>query len=282
MLVHCRRPAMATWFEVWLCGNDAEHLSAVGEAALDEVARVERLLSRFDPTSEVARVNREAAQRPVLMDRELFAILADCRLQFERTAGYFDVRLGGCPRPFVETVLLDETARTVRFGDPSIALDFGGYGKGYALDQAARILQEFGVVSALMHGGTSSVLARGAAEDGRPWRVGLRDPFAEAAEREVAQLALSDCGLSSSAVFHHGASESDILDPTRGRRLSEPAGCSVIAPTALDAEILSTALLAMGRERATAFVRERLSAAYRVAWIEPAADGAELRWLGEG
>jgi thiamine biosynthesis lipoprotein len=272
---------MATWFEVWLCGADGEHLSAVGEAALDEVARVEQLLSRFDRTSEVARVNREAARRPVLVDRELFAILVDCRHQFERTEGYFDVRLTRSPRPFAETVLLEPT-RTVRFLDPSVALDFGGYGKGYALDQAARILQEFGVASALMHGGTSSVLARGAADDGRPWRVGVRDPFAEAAEQEVAQLALSDCGLSSSAVFDCGASESDILDPPRGRRLSEPAACSVIAPTALNAEILSTALLAMGRARADKFVHERLSAGYRVAWIEPAGDDAELRWLGEG
>jgi thiamine biosynthesis lipoprotein len=246
------------------------------------VARVEQLLSRFDRTSEVARVNREGAHRPVLVDRELFAILTDCRHQFERTDGYFDVRLGGCPRPFAETVLLEEAARTVGFVDSSIALDFGGYGKGYALDQAARVLEEFGVASALLHGGTSSVLSRGAAEDGRPWGVGVRDPFAEAAEREVAQLALSDCGLSSSAAFDHGASESDILDPTRRRRLSEPAACSVIAPTAVDAEVLSTALLTMGQARATAFVRERLSAGYRVAWIEPARDGVELHWLGEG
>jgi thiamine biosynthesis lipoprotein len=282
MLVHCRRPAMATWFEVWLCGDDAEHLSAVGEAALDEVARVEQLLSRFDRTSEVSRVNREASQRPVLVDRELFTVLDDCRRQFERTEGYFDVRIMAASpstRSFAETVLLDEDTRTVRFLDPTITLDFGGYGKGYALDQAARMLEEFGVSSALMHGGTSSVLARGLAEDGKPWRVGLRDPFAG---NELVQLALSDCGLSSSALFDLGVADSDILDPKTGRRLWEPAACTVIGPTALEPEVLSTALLVMGKARAADFVRGHLAAGYRVAWIEPMTGGAALRWLGEG
>jgi FAD:protein FMN transferase len=278
MRVHCRRPAMATWFEVWLCGDDAEHLAAVGEAVLDEVERVERLLSRFDPAGEVARVNREAASRPVLVDRELFAVLADCGRRFEQTDGYFDVRTGSAAGPFGETVLLDDQRRTVRFSDPGLALDFGGYGKGYALDRAARIVREFGVRSALLHGGTSSVLACGLAE-GRPWQVGIRDPFADSAEREIDRLDLSDCGLSSSAVRGPGRSASDLLDPVAGSQLCEEAACTVVAPSAVDAEVLSTALLAMGRERAGAFVRRRLSADHRVAWIGSNNGTAELEWL---
>jgi thiamine biosynthesis lipoprotein len=270
---------MATWFEVWLVGGDADHLTAVGEAALDEVVRIEQLLSRFDPASEVARVNREALHGPVLLDRELFAILTDCRRWSEETDGYFDIALSSS-HPFAEAVQLDEQERTVSFLRPAV-LDLGGYGKGYALERAGRILRTFGVTSALMHGGTSSVLACGLGEDGQPWRVGVRNPFGDSTDEEVVQLALTDCGLSSSAVLTPQGTESDIIDPVRGQALTEPAGCTVVAPSALDAEVLSTALLAMGRCRGRAFVCDRLSPDYRVAWMDEAG-GVSLEWLTGG
>src|SRR5688500_16810135 len=87
----CRRPAMNTWFEVLLLGDDPENLQAAGEAALDESERVEKLLSRFDPASEVSRINREAANSPVLLDLELAEILETCRKAWMETHGYFDI-----------------------------------------------------------------------------------------------------------------------------------------------------------------------------------------------
>src|SRR5437763_14639010 len=91
---HARREAMGTFFEVFLAGDDDEHLLAVADAALDEVTRLERLLSRFDPASEIARVNREAAGRPVLVDYEVWDLLRACRDPRDRTAGCFDVTAG--------------------------------------------------------------------------------------------------------------------------------------------------------------------------------------------
>ena len=67
-------PAMGSWFEAFLIGTDEEHLMAVGEAALDEVSRLDRLLSRHDRASEVSRIHREAAGRPVRVGPELFAL----------------------------------------------------------------------------------------------------------------------------------------------------------------------------------------------------------------
>lgn len=73
-----RRPAMGTFFEAFLAGEDEEHLEAVAAALLDEVSRLERLLSRFDPAAEVARVNREAARRPVRMNADLWDVVSRC------------------------------------------------------------------------------------------------------------------------------------------------------------------------------------------------------------
>jgi FAD:protein FMN transferase len=264
---------MATWFEVLLVGDDEEHLTAVGESALDEVARIERLLSRFDPASETSRINRDAPSRPVLVDREMAAILRDCLDWSAKTGGYFDLCAGSVPG----AIELDDEARTVRLLDPSARLDFGGFGKGYALDAAARVLDEFGIRSALMHGGTSSVLARGCPEDGSAWNVGVRDPFHPG--EEAGQLSLIDQCLSSSAAFATGSATSDILDPVASRPLDRQAACSAVAPTAGEAEVLSTALLAMGRRRACEVLGRGDFPGCRAAWIDRDGGRVIVEWL---
>jgi thiamine biosynthesis lipoprotein len=176
-VIHRQRPAMGTWFEARLVGDDREHLQAVAEAVLDEVERIERLLSRFDQRSEVARINREAAHRAVQLDFEVLGILQTCRQAWERTEGSFDVT---APRCEFGAVAIDPEARTVRFQQPGLALDLGGIGKGYALDRGAAIVAAHGVVSAFLHGGTSSILAIGRDEAGQPWPIGVRDPLATA------------------------------------------------------------------------------------------------------
>lgn len=292
-----RRPAMATFFEVLLLGEDEAHLAAVADAALDEVQRVELQLSRFDPAGEVARINREARAGPVRVDLELLRILLDCRAWRSRTDGAFDVAAGhrrapsGAAAPSredrpacLDDVEIDAGARSVRLRRPDVALDFGGLGKGYALERVAGILARFGVRAALVHGGTSSVLAVGRAGDGRPWPVGLRDPFTEE-EVEIEGLRLGDRALSSSAVFPpRGEAEpppSDIVDPRSGRSLEREEGCAVVAPGALEAEVLSTALLAMGRARAVDWLARNVRPGLHVAWIDRGDRDSNLSWLTE-
>src|SRR5690606_18158671 len=142
--VLCRRPAMNTWFEIVLHGNDPEHLSAAGEAALDEIERIEKLLSRFDPASEASRINREAAVSPVLLDIEMTGIIATCQQAWFDTDGYFDITVGSAGDAGFLNIEFDEEARTIAFRASNIRLDFGGFGKGYALDCAAQLLREAG------------------------------------------------------------------------------------------------------------------------------------------
>ena len=260
---------MATLFEDWLVGEDEEHLGAVAEAALDEVQRVERLLSRFDPAGEIFRVNREAVNRPTLVDRELFGVLADCRVRFEQTEGYFDVcadtRIGVSLPLF-----LDETGRTVQLTEPSASIDLGGYGKGYALDAAACVVREHDITAGFLHGGTSSALALDAPTTDNSWLVGVRDPFAED-ERELTQVQLLRRGLSSSAAFNRTADNSDVIDPVEPHALTRQSACTVLAPTAVDAEVLSTALLVMGKARAIDYLR-------RTRDVLPT---CEILWVGQ-
>src|SRR3954451_2484236 len=121
-----RRPAMGTWFEVRLLGDDPQHLADVAEAVLDEVERIDRLLSRFDPRSEIARINGEAARRAVRVDFEVLGLLETCRTAWQQTRGCFDVTT---PSGTFEALEIDPVRRTIRFGEPGLAIDLGGIGK---------------------------------------------------------------------------------------------------------------------------------------------------------
>ncbi len=256
---------MNTLFEIIVAGEDLENDVAAAEAALDEILRIEAVLSRFDPASEVARVNREAHQHPILISYELLEILKICRSGWEKTAGYFDITSGSNVLPEgkinSESVEIDSETRRISFTESAVKLNFGAFGKGYALDCAAQLLKENGVQNAVLHGGTSSVLAIG-----NPAQVGLRNPWD--ATDEIESVVLHNQGLSSSAVFHDGQRASDIINPHGQTQLREDAACVVIGTTASEAEVFSTALLCMGKVKAENFCRENLPANTKVLWID--------------
>jgi len=282
MLFERAKPAMGSLFTVRLIGDDEEHLSAVADAAFAEIDRVERLLSWRDVRSECSRINREAAAGPVLVDYEMLAILQTCDEARRATDGYFDIVAARQePRP-PGTLQLDAARRTIQFTGPECRLDFGAFGKGYALDRAADELRRYGVTRALLDGGSSSILAMGDGPEVFPWRVGLRNPFVDDAP-ELQQLLLRDTALSCSAVFGSGDKTSDVVDPHTARPLADRTAVAVVANSAEAAEVLSTALLAMGKERAAAYIKETqnawLAAASRVVWISESEGAANLETL---
>ena len=249
--------AMGTRFEVFLRGRDEEHLESVAVAALEEVVRLDGALSRFDPRSEVARINRDAVDGAVLVDREIFWLLERCESARVLTDGYFDVTRRAA-------LALDGENRLVRFLCPDTGIDMGAVGKGYALDCGREILSRFGVTSGLLQGGTSSVLAVG----DEPWPIDLRDP--RTPERVVGRVELSNCGFSCSAVRHADQRLSDVVNPLNGAPLIGESSCVVLAASATDAEFFSTALLAMGRERAEKYFASHAELGISAGWIEGA------------
>lgn len=254
--IECQRSyeAMGTRFDVILRGNEFEHLDAVAVAVLEEVQRLDGVLSRFDPRSEIARLNREAWRRPLKVDREVFALLERCEQAKQTTQGYFDVTLGA-------SLTLDAERCTVQFPEPDVVIDLGGIGKGYALDCGREIVRRFQVESALLQGGTSSVLAIG--ED--IWPVDVRRPLRP--DQVVARLELVNRGLSCSAIRHAHQVESDVLNPLTQTPLSGNAACVVVAATATEAEIFSTALLSMGEPGAMKYLRAHPDLNLKIHWL---------------
>jgi FAD:protein FMN transferase len=255
--VTCQRSvtAMATRFDVLLRGEDEQHLDDVAVAVCEEIQRLDALLSRYDQRSEIARLNRAAFGKFVRIDRELFALLERCEQARALTDGYFDVTQ-------CAALQLDADACAVQLTRADAAIDLGAIGKGYALDCGREIVLRYGVASGLLQGGTSSVLAIG--DDA--WPIAVRHPLQP--ERIVMQLALVSMGFSCSAVRHAEQMQSDVVNPQTGESLKGDAACFVLAASATEAEIYSTALLAMGKTKALDYVERHSELDITSHWIE--------------
>jgi thiamine biosynthesis lipoprotein len=264
--VRVHRPAMACRFEVVLDSDDARHVPAA-RAALDEIDAIEDALSYFRDTSELSRVNREAAAGPVPLSPELFALLALCREVHALGGGAFDptstplsrawgflFREGRTPAPEeieaararvgYDGVVLDEEGGTVRFARPGLELNLGSIGKGWALDRVAAGLRAVPVERALLSAGGSSQRVWGP----RPWEVALTS-----AGETLARLRLRDAaiGTSGAAVQHvdvDGRRYGHVIDPRTGWPAEGVRSATAIAGEAAVADALATAFLVGGEE----------------------------------
>ncbi|MDR1454250.1 MAG: FAD:protein FMN transferase [Tannerella sp.] len=232
-LFHASVPLlMGTRLDMLLFGEDPAALDILCSRMEIEIRRVERLLNRFDPESALYRVNRDAAICPVGMAGELWTVLQDCRRYFEWTDGCFDITRGR-----FDAVEFDDVNRTV-FLKGRADFDLGGYGKGYALRQLRRLLEEEAVVRALINFGDSSVLAVGTHPHGDCWPVGIDNPCT--GER-TGVMRLRDCSLSVSG--NRPARPAHIVNPETGVCVTGRKTVAVAAVDPVDAEALTTALM---------------------------------------
>ncbi len=269
------RNAMATRFEIVLHGGNAASLRAAGEEALDEIDRLENRLSLYRPGSEIARVNAAAAREPVRVSPPVFSLLQHAQKLHEESEEAFDITIAPLVRCWgfmggtgqmpsakaiekardlvgMELVELDAADYTVRFAREGVMIDLGAIGKGYAVEQAAEILKEAGVASALLHGGTSTVQAIGQPPDGEAWQVALPNRFAKPGEPEVlTTVPLKDEAMSVSAVWGRsfeaaGKTFGHVIDPRSGQPACGAVMSVVVLPSATETDALSTALLTLG------------------------------------
>ena len=262
--------AMATRFEVALHGASEATLRAAAEEALAEIGRLEAMLSLYQPTSEIAHINARGAQEPVPVSPEVFALLEHCAALGEQTQGAFDITLAPlmrCWRFMNDTGAVPaddeiQTARaqcgwpqlqlnpaksTVQLATEGAMLDLGSVGKGYALEQAGALLLENEFEHFLIHGGTSTVCARGTQADGAPWRIAVEHPDADRPPLNVVDLAnesLSVSGIGGkSFIDEHGVEQGHVIDPRTGRPAQSARVAAVVCDSATVSDAWATALL---------------------------------------
>ena len=274
-------PALGTTCEVQYALADAAQAAKFEAAAVAWVTAFEAKYSRFRPDSLVSRINAAAGREWVAVDAEMEQMLKLCETLHFMTHGVLDatalplIRLWNykAERPVVPTLPeIAEARRLVGWAkvqrapgkvflpEVGMALDFGGFGKEYAVDVVAQIATEHGIANALVDFG-HDLRAMGA-PPGRPaWHVGLEDP-AHPGTASASVALTGGKGIASSGDYIRGFTVGDkryghIIDPRTGWPVAN--GCqqaTVIAGTCLQAGVLSTTAFVLGVPKGLGFIQD--------------------------
>ncbi|HEX8236820.1 MAG TPA: FAD:protein FMN transferase [Abditibacteriaceae bacterium] len=271
--------AMACTWQLFLAGEERNYAENVSYVAWDELERLERELSRFIAASDVTQVNCAAPGEAVTVGLATMECLLLAREVFELTNGAFDITVGavldvrrnedgtigesGIDEPDtargMEGLHIDANNFQVSWKVAGASLDLGAIGKGYTVDHIARVLEEWSVGRAIIHGGQSTVMTigtpqvadeAGASQEQEGWPLLLRDPLDET--RPLGTIYLRDRALSGSGVRLHGA---HIIDPRSGAPVSDKLGAWALSHSAARSDALSTAFMVMTPQEVEEYCR---------------------------
>ena len=259
---------MGTAITVELWSDDAAAGTAAIDSVMAEMHRIDRAMSPHKDDSELSRINREAGAAPVRLSDEMASLLARAEAFSRLSGGAFDITYAAVGQ------LYDYRAR-VRPSEDALAracaavgwrhlmreahgarIDLGGFAKGHAVDNAARILRARGIDHAIVSaGGDSRVIGD---RRGRPWTIGIRDPRRGSGEM-VAVLPLVDVSISTSGDYERYFDEGGerfhhLIDPATGRSPSGVRSVTVLAEDGLTCEALSKTVFVLGVDKGLALI----------------------------
>lgn len=277
--------AMATTFAITFYtenkGTPPDDFGRLAQEAFDLIDDIEGRMSRYRPDSEITFINHRAVQEPVRLSADLLELVTTVQVIYKDTQGAFDPTVGPLlklwgfyqkdgilpDRHTIEETLacvgfdkvqISPKERTVFFTREGMQLDLGGIAKGYAVDQVVALLRRYGIKTAAVDAGTSSIFVLGAPMGKMGWRVRLRHPYDPA--RFVAEVTLKDVSFSASGLGERyveidGKRYGHIFDPRTGFPVEGFASTVAIAPSATVSDALSTAFFVMGMENVIQYTR---------------------------
>ncbi len=249
--VHQQRYCMGTMFEIVAYHASVSEANRAVGLALDEIARLDRVMSDFSPDSDLSRLNREARHGFVTVDPSLYDVVERALAVSRLSNGTFDVTIApltkiwktahadgrapspaeiGAARQCVGYDRIDlAPPNRIRFRSDCLQIELGGIGKGYAVERAVAVLESAGIRDAVVNGGSSSIAAVGAPPDADGWPVRL----------PAREILLRGNSISTSQ------QDGGIIDPRTAVPAASKTTITVTAPNATLADALSTALVMM-------------------------------------
>ena len=275
--VRADRLLLGTLVTVKLYGDEAVVRPHI-EAAFAAIARVDSSMSHYRKDGALPRLAQQARLAPTRGPAGLIAVLTRSQHFAALTDGAFDCTVGALTSLWnfpdavappasaqIDSVLalvgyegLEVAAQSFRINRPGLRLDLGAAAKGYAVDQAVAAMRELGVDAGVIEAG-GDIRYWGEKPDGQSWLFGVQHPRAP-----EQYLAVEDLGLAAIATsgdyeqyfdwegerYHH------LLDPKTGHPARACISATVWATTALDADILSTAVFVLGPEQGLALIED--------------------------
>jgi thiamine biosynthesis lipoprotein len=299
-----RTKTMGTWASLTLVTADSAAVADLAYEALVVFHGVDSLMSNWTTTSEVARINREAAPYEIDVHPEVADVIAFAQQVAKESGGAFDITIeplvrlwgfiGGKPRVPTQNeitktlayvgsdkLMFDADTRSIHFVRDHVAIDLGGIAKGYGVDRAADILRDAGVTDALIDL-SGNMVALGNAVGHPGWNLGIRDP--DDRDAYVARLRISGEAIATSGDYEQfvdadGTRHGHIIDPRTGWSARGLTSVTVVAADAMVADAWATALFVLGPQSARRVAGERDDLA--VVLIEPHSDGTRTLWVEE-
>lgn len=242
------------------------------DAAIAEVQRIESLLSSFKEDSQVNEINKFAGIKTVPVDREVIELIKRSTKISTVTQGAFDITYGSIDKSLwnfdinmtalpdqqtalkaverinYKNVLVDEDAGTVMLKMEGMRIGFGGIGKGYAADQAKKLMQNMGIESGIVNA-AGDLITWGTQLDGSPWTIGIANP--DQKQDAFSALSISNMAIATSGNYEKyavidGKKYSHTINPKTGLPVHGIKSVSVICPSGELADALATPILVMG------------------------------------
>ena len=269
-------PHMGSLCTIRLVASDEQKAGDAAKAAFARVEQINQCASDYLPESELSRFNKAPDHQAIPVSDDLFALLKNSARTSELTGGAFDItcvyavqnwrrakRQKKLPTPeqtkhAIEmtdwrALVLDESSHTATKTKDGLMIDLGGIGKGYAANEALIVLKKLGINRAIV--AASGDMAIGDPPPGKDgWDVSLRTFEKPEDEDKLIHLRLKNCGVSTSGDLHQfleldGKRYTHIIDPKTGLGLTRRIACTVIAPTAFDADAFDTPMCILGVKR---------------------------------
>jgi len=263
---------MGNRFEISVVADDEVWANECIDAAVEEISRIEKLLTTFNESSQVNMVNQFAGIKPVKVAREVFELVLRSKKISHITQGAFDITYGSVdkrlwnfdteltslPHPEIarqyvrlinyNNVILDESNSTIFLKEKGMRIGFGGIGKGYAADRAKILLQQKGIKSGIVNA-AGDLSAWGHQPNGKPWTIGIADP--NAARNAFSYIEITNTSIATSGNYEKfimidGKKYSHTIDPKTGLPVTGIKSVTIISPSAELADAMATPVMIMG------------------------------------
>ena len=263
---------MGNRFELSVVAADEQWANEQIDVGIQEIQRIERLLTTFNDQSETNRVNANAGIMPVEVSRETFEIIRRSIRISELTQGAFDISYGSIDKrlwnfdaqmtalPDKETakkmvrlinyrnIILDDEKCTVFLRDKGMRIGFGGIGKGYAAERAKQVMKLNGVESGVVNA-SGDLTTWGLQPNGKQWTIAISNP--NAAHEAFSYMNISDMAVATSGnyekfVIISGKKYSHTINPRTGLPVTGIKSVTIITTNAEIADAMATPVTIMG------------------------------------
>jgi thiamine biosynthesis lipoprotein len=265
---------MGNHFEISVVSDDEAWAEERIDMGVEEIRRIEKVLTTFKDDSETNLINRNAGIQPVRVSEEVFSLIERSKRISNITQGAFDITYGSIDKRlwnFDETmtslpdphlakqmvrlinyrnIILNHEEQTVFLREKGMRIGFGGIGKGYAAEMAKAVMQNAGVTSGIVNA-SGDLAAWGFQPDGKQWTIGIVHPDAAHlpfSYMNITNMAVATSGNYEKFVIIDGKKYSHTINPKTGLPVRGIKSVTIISPNAELCDALATPVAIMGVE----------------------------------